>query len=774
MPTGGGDHLRDRRPTPDVPSPGEAVFLNNTFYNNGDRRSTPSAPASDGINSSRTSPSWRWTTSSPTSPGNAVQADGPGLRRATLQYNLFYQNGGPTSSGVAQRPADHRRPGVPRPRERQLLPPADLGGHRRGPERARAVDLRRHALPGRHDRPDQPQRDPDPQRRPRLGRRPQPAGRRRQPLRRPGLRRPAPTTSTSSPCPASRSPSGASPTSGSRSCQAPGSATPGTGVNPATFVYVPITGERDQAGNLRVKDPNSPNVGFGSRPFFDLGAFEYIIQNPPVVTGRRTPSPPTGDRRPTSTPPAGSPAPTRPRSSIQVSFNEQLDPNTINGMSVILQASGGDGIFGNGNSPADRFINLSGLLSFDPITDILTINTVGHPRQPGHPQRRVPADPQGDRLVGDPRPQRPGPRRLHQATTPCPSPRAPTTSPAATSSSPSRSTPTRPSIVAGTFSLDPASDTSGGRNITKHQPADLHRDDHRRLPAGQRRRRARRSTSTSRRKGDGVFDLLDAGVGHHRRQRQLLGHPDQADPRHPQHGRARRHPGRRRGDLHHGPGPGHRPGRQRLEPVTDPLSTYPGRGRRRPSSRSTPSSRRSPAFSPLANTVATVNANGQVIVTVTFNKNIKTSTLNANSIQVFRTGGHRELQRQPDRRPDRRRQLHRHLPRATPPAPSRSPSPSQGPLPNDQYEIILKGTGANADHRHRRQPAQRGVHRDLPDRRRATTGSDFVNVPFTVYQPSQAHLIYVQAPTVAGACGTGTLGTRATRSRPSPRPWPRP
>ncbi len=41
---------------------------------------------------------------------------------------------------------------------------------------------------------------------------------------------------------------------------------------------------------------------------------------------------------------------------------------------MLLQASGGDGIFGNGNSVTDAFIDLSGKLSFNPSTRVLTIH----------------------------------------------------------------------------------------------------------------------------------------------------------------------------------------------------------------------------------------------------------------------------------------------------------------------------------------------------------------------------------------------------------------
>ena len=61
----------------------------------------------------------------------------------------------------------------------------------------------------------------------------------------------------------------------------------GPASNAATFDYEPITGQRDALGYLRVDDPNVPNVGFGSNPCYDIGAYEFVgfELKPPHVTG---------------------------------------------------------------------------------------------------------------------------------------------------------------------------------------------------------------------------------------------------------------------------------------------------------------------------------------------------------------------------------------------------------------------------------------------------------------------------------------------------------
>ena len=76
-----------------------------------------------------------------------------------------------------------------------------------------------------------------------------------------------------------------------------------------------------------------------------------------------------------------------------IKFNEQLDPTTINAMSVLLVGSGGDGIFGNGN---DVPFNLSGRLSYANTASgsILTINMAGL----NLPTDEYETDPRGHRV----------------------------------------------------------------------------------------------------------------------------------------------------------------------------------------------------------------------------------------------------------------------------------------------------------------------------------------------------------------------------------------
>ncbi len=149
----------------------------------------------------------------------------------------------------------------------------------------------------------------------------------------------------------------------------------GPSANSDTNNWLPLNGVRDQLGNLRIDDSNVPNVGYGSRPFFDLGATEYIQTFPPHVTGVfatiTDPNSPTG----TSVVPlykvGGNSGLTATPLSIEVTFDQQINPNTINPQSIQLEASGGQG-FG-GNNTLARFLNLAGKLSFNNVTDTLTI-----------------------------------------------------------------------------------------------------------------------------------------------------------------------------------------------------------------------------------------------------------------------------------------------------------------------------------------------------------------------------------------------------------------
>jgi hypothetical protein len=152
----------------------------------------------------------------------------------------------------------------------------------------------------------------------------------------------------------------------------PGSS-PGS-TDPDTYAYMPISGERDLRGYLRVDDPNRANVGFGSRPFFDIGAYEYRQLIAPQVTDvvanlpdpANTPIDPADPNTTRIYVAGGIGGVNQAPDDIRISLSQQIDPTTLSNMTVLLQASGGDGIFGNGNNSQDRFISLSGKLSYDP------------------------------------------------------------------------------------------------------------------------------------------------------------------------------------------------------------------------------------------------------------------------------------------------------------------------------------------------------------------------------------------------------------------------
>lgn len=150
----------------------------------------------------------------------------------------------------------------------------------------------------------------------------------------------------------------------------------GTGSNSATWGYTQMKGERDQAGFQRVDILSQPNIGFGTRPFFDLGAFEYRELIVPKVSGvSATVKLANGSNQPFNIYQVGGTSGTSGTpQDIRISFTTRLDTTTITNKTVLLQASGGDGIFGNGNSLNDRLIDLSGKLSFDAATRTMTIS----------------------------------------------------------------------------------------------------------------------------------------------------------------------------------------------------------------------------------------------------------------------------------------------------------------------------------------------------------------------------------------------------------------
>jgi hypothetical protein len=143
-----------------------------------------------------------------------------------------------------------------------------------------------------------------------------------------------------------------------------------TAVGGETYSWLPVVGERDEAGYLRQDEPGRANVGFGSRPFFDIGAFEYRQLFPPHVVGVQAI---VNGKAVNLFVPGGNGGVNQAPQAIQVKFDQRIDPSTLNSSTILLQASGGDGIFGNANNAQDRFIPLSGKLTYDPLTSTLTI-----------------------------------------------------------------------------------------------------------------------------------------------------------------------------------------------------------------------------------------------------------------------------------------------------------------------------------------------------------------------------------------------------------------
>ncbi|WP_435005816.1 Ig-like domain-containing protein [Tundrisphaera lichenicola] len=526
----------------------------------------------------------------------------------------------------------------------------------------------------------------------------------------------------------------------------------GTGKNAATFVYVPLQGERDQAGNLRVKDPNSPNVGFGSRPFFDLGAFEYIIQNPPVVTAVQA----VAMGIATNLYVAGGIAGTnKTPSSVQVKFNERIDPNTISGSSVILQASGGDGIFGNANSPADRNINLSGLLTIDPITNTLSIDTSSILANPAtlNDEYRLILKGTGSSIIRD----------LDglaldgfTANQTLPLPSGSDNVPGSDFLVNFTISTNSPSVNAGTFQLASASDTSGGRNITRlNLPTFVGSITDMFPPTNFLQNQSVHIDISS--KGDGNFDIIDAGVGTTLADGSFSVTLTKPIPDTPNSVGTN--------GIKGGPGATYAIARVRVinqagnpsNLPTDPLSDFVANNAvtRLQVDTTLPVIT---SFSPLANTVATLNSSGGITFTMTLNENIRGSSLNSSSIQVFRSGGTGVFGATSIAIPINRGSF----------TASYNSDGSEvitfqtsGVLPNDAYQIILKGTGSSPVTDIAGNPLSGAFSGTFPTGS-GNTASDFINTPFTVYRPNQANLIYVRAPR------NGQIPTSPDGSRSNP------
>lgn len=151
----------------------------------------------------------------------------------------------------------------------------------------------------------------------------------------------------------------------------------------STYSYIPIAGERDQAGQLRIDDPAKANVGFGSRPFFDIGANEYIRLTPPhILTTTATINNPnvTTANPASATNPAivqipfytvgGLAGANQTPHQILIQLDQRVDPATVNNKTITLTAANGDGVFDNGN---DKNIDLSGKLFYDVSRNVIIV-----------------------------------------------------------------------------------------------------------------------------------------------------------------------------------------------------------------------------------------------------------------------------------------------------------------------------------------------------------------------------------------------------------------
>lgn len=136
------------------------------------------------------------------------------------------------------------------------------------------------------------------------------------------------------------------------------------------YWFMPLQGERDQIGNFRQDAAGVPNIGFGSKPFFDIGAFEYLEVKPPKITAVTTIVNP-GDSPKDLYVAGGIGGTNKTPQTISVTFNKRIDPTTITALSVLLVGAGPDQQLGTSD---DTKFNLSGKLSFTAATNTMVIN----------------------------------------------------------------------------------------------------------------------------------------------------------------------------------------------------------------------------------------------------------------------------------------------------------------------------------------------------------------------------------------------------------------
>jgi hypothetical protein len=758
------------------PTPAEAVFLNDTFYNDAGGIHTYS-PAFNGLNSGSSTAILVMDSIFSNITNNAIQLDGDSVG-SEVQYNLFYQIGGATTQGptapyVVQtiNPStvtnDQPTFGNPEFRDPQtgnfnLLPTSaaiDLGRSEIGPDifgdmlyPSVTINTSNLAATPIRNEPGSGTVAGDVN----------PFG---------GFyggsanigQNTAPYQQDIVTLPGESVTVRGFPDEWSPVLQTAGTGTSSTYATTGTYAYVPIIGQRDQNGNLRVKDPNSANVGFGAHPYYDLGAFEYIIQNPPVVDSVVTTS--AGSTTTTNIYGVDTIAGTNQLpTSIEVQFNQQINPATLNSSSVILEASGGTGLF-DGNT-SDRFINLAGLLSFNSTTDILTINTstIFTSTATANDEYRLLLLGTGSSIIENNDGLALDGLNLDANGNQLPLPSGADQFPGSNFQVTFTIDTHPPSLVPGSFVLDPSSDTSGGLRITNDTtptfdgtitdifpPANPVLGDTVNIyvsPSGSTTGFTLSPAGTPLSYGTGTTDAN--GNFKVTLTTPIPNTPNTVGPNGMQGTAGSTYAlikvvvTDQSGNV--------------STLLTAPYSSFVANNSVAAIQVDT-THPQIEAFSPLGGSLASTNASGNATVTVTFDKNIKTSTLTTNSVLVERTGGTGNFSN----------------PVAVPiVAGSFTESYSTaaatlgwetvtfqvaGPLPNDEYEVILKGTGTNAI-TDLAGNALSGAFSGTFPTGNTTTGSDFDSLGFSVYSASQSHLVYVEAPTVPPTTGVGTLGTR--------------
>ena len=444
---------------------------------------------------------------------------------------------------------------------------------------------------------------------------------------------------------------------------------------------------------------------------------------------------------------------------------------------MLLEASGGDGIFGNGNNPNDKFYNLSGKVSFNAATNILTINVGAAGLVLNNDEYRlfllgsgtqVIRDPQGNALDGENTVN----DDLNGAQLPLPSGDG---FPGGNFYDTFVINTTAPSIVPNTFALDPSTDTNiptdavtfnnhpaFSGTISVAQPAidPL---------AGQT---VILDIST---KGDGVFDRLNVGTA----VSDATGHfivtagqdaantglvtntaaiPDSPYNVGPD------------GKLRTKDDSGYTWARVRIVDqsgntsnlVTDPYTAYLQNHALTGAVIDT-SAPVITSFSPTPNTRLLPDASGKITFTFGTNKNIDPASLNASSIVVTRAGADGVLGTADDVNVpiDLTSITATYLGGAAGRlGPETISFTVSGNLPNDIYAVTLKGTGSS--------PITDVAGNDLdglfngtfPSGQDHKPGSDF-NPIFVVFSPSNVNVLYVGDPTVYFSDPTAALGSRA-------------